>query len=55
MFVNVDMCGIVLTTNESTNYEFSAAIYTELSKFLCEVLLFYGMHAYVWWRIRGHN
>ena len=38
MFVNRDMCQIVLVTIESTDYEFSAAIFTELFKFWCEVL-----------------
>ena len=33
MFVNRDMCQIVLVTIESTDYEFSAAIFTELFKF----------------------
>ena len=38
IFVNVDMFDIVLIAGESTNYEFSAAIFTELLKFFCEVL-----------------
>ena len=38
MFVNVDMCEITLITSESTEYEFSAAIFIELLKFWCEVL-----------------
>ena len=33
MFVNVDMCEITLITSESTDYEFSAAIFIELLKF----------------------
>ena len=42
IFVNVDMCEIVLITNESTDYEFSAAIVVELLKFWCEVLTMPG-------------
>ena len=38
IFVNVGMFEIVLIAGESTNYEFSAAIFTELLKFFCEVL-----------------
>ena len=38
MFVNVGMCEITLITSESTDYEFSAAIFIELLKFWCEVL-----------------
>ena len=38
MFVNVDMCKTVLTAGESTDYEFSAAIFIELLKFFFEVL-----------------
>ena len=38
MFVNVDMCKTVLIAGESTDYEFSAAIFIELLKFFCEVL-----------------
>ena len=33
MFVNVDIREIVLVTSESTDYEFSAAIFMELLKF----------------------
>ena len=33
MFVNVDMCESVLIASESTDYEFSAAIFIEPSKF----------------------
>ena len=39
MFVNVDMCKTVLIAGESTD---SAAIFIELLKFFCEVLLFLG-------------
>ena len=39
MFVNVDMCKTVLITGESTD---SAAIFIELLKLFCEVLLFLG-------------
>ena len=52
MYVNVDMCKAVLIAGESTDYEFSVAIFIELLKFFCEVLSF-RIHAYVWWRIRG--
>ena len=38
MFVNVDMCESVLIASESTDYEFSAAIFIEPSKCWCEVL-----------------
>ena len=38
MFVNVEMCKTVLIAGESTDYEFSAAIFIELLKFFCEVL-----------------
>ena len=38
MFVNVDMCEIVLITSKSTDYEFSTAILIDLLKFWCEVL-----------------
>ena len=38
MLVNVGMCEIVLSTSESTNYEFSAATFIKLWKFWCEVL-----------------
>ena len=33
MFVNVDMCEIGLIRSESTDYEFSTAIFIELLKF----------------------
>ena len=39
MFVNVDMCKTVLIAGESTD---SAAIFIELLKCFCEVLLFSG-------------
>ena len=39
MFVNVDMCIIVLNAGESTD---SGAIFIELLKCFCEVLLFLG-------------
>ena len=45
MFVNVDIREIVLITSESTDYEFSAAIFIELLKFWCEVLLFWDVCA----------
>ena len=45
MFVNLDMCEIVLVTSESIDYEFSAAIFIANYCF--------GMHAYALWRIRG--
>ena len=32
MFVNLNMCEIVFITSESTDYEFSAAIFTESLK-----------------------
>ena len=38
MFLNVDVCDIVLITSESTDYEFLADIFIELLKFWCEVL-----------------
>ena len=38
MFVNVDMCEIGLIRSESTDYEFSTAIFIELLKFWSEVL-----------------
>ena len=48
-FVNVDMCKTVLIAGESSDYEFSAAIFIELLKFFCEVLtIIFRMHAYVW-------
>ena len=50
MLVNVDMCEIVLTTSEITDYQFSAAIFFFLV--FIEVLMWsanycLGMHAYV--------
>ena len=39
MSVNVDMCKTVLTAGESTE---STAIFIELLKFFCEVLLILG-------------
>ena len=39
MFVNVDMCTTVLNAGENTD---SAAIFIELLKCFCEVLLFSG-------------
>ena len=38
MFVNVDMREIALITSESTQYEFSAAIFIELLKFWYKVV-----------------
>ena len=38
IFVNVDMCEIVLNTSEIIDYEFSAAIFIELLNFWCELL-----------------
>ena len=38
MFVNVDMREIALITSESTEYEFSAAIFIELLKFWYKVV-----------------
>ena len=39
----------VLIAGESTDYEFSAAIFIELLKFFCEVLInIFRMHTYVW-------
>ena len=35
MFVNLDMCEIVLVTSESIDYEFSAAIFTECLDVRC--------------------
>ena len=52
MFATVEICKVVFITSESTDYEFSADIW-------CEVVLMwsanycFGMHAYIWWRIRG--
>ena len=37
MFVNEEVSEIVLIISGSTEYEFSAAIFIELSKFWCEV------------------
>ena len=49
MFVDVDMCKTVLIAGESTDYEFTAAIFIELLKFFCEVVtIIFRMHAYVW-------
>ena len=54
MFANVDMCEIVFNTSESTDYEFSAAIFIELLKFWSEVLTTVsGSMLYVWWGIKG--
>ena len=50
MFVNVDMCKIVLIAGESTD---SAAISVELVKFFLGSAIIFRMHVYVWWRIRG--
>ena len=38
MFVNMDMREIALITSESTEYEFSAAIFIELLKFWYKVV-----------------
>ena len=37
IFMNEDMRAIVLIISGSTDYEFSGAIFIELSKFSCEV------------------
>ena len=42
MFTDVGMCKTVLIAGEGTDYEFSAAIFIELLKIFCEVLLFLG-------------
>ena len=56
ILVNVGMCEIVLITSKITDYQFSAAIF--IFFFFIEVLMWsanycLGMHAYVWWRLRG--
>ena len=37
MFLNEKVCEIVLIISDSTEYDFSASIFIELSKFWCEV------------------
>ena len=45
MFDDVGMCKTVLIPGESTDYEFSAAIFIEFLKFFCEVLtIIFRMH-----------
>ena len=51
MFVNVDVSEIVFTASESTIYEFCARLF--LLSFNIKCYMLFGMHAYVWWRIRG--
>ena len=54
MFVNMDIYEIVLITSKNTDYEFSAATFKELFKVLMWSANYcFGMHAYVWWRIRA--
>ena len=38
MFATVEICEVVFITSESTDYEFSAAIFIKSLKFWCEVL-----------------
>ena len=56
MFVNVEMCKTVLIAGESTDYEFSAAIFIELLKFFCEALtIIFIMHAYFYNAVHFYN
>ena len=55
MFVNVEISEIVLIKSESTDYEFSAAIFIELLEFWCEVLTTVLRHMRKSGDASGHN
>ena len=53
MFVNMDMYEIALITSESRLWFLSSYFYWVIKFLMWTANYCFGMHAYVWWRIRG--